>query len=79
MSAGLLLAVESSCDETGIALIEGGRRILANVVASQVALHAATGAGEASSAARMRATRSRMRGSVNGSVVMIRASSLSSL
>ncbi|HET9457196.1 MAG TPA: tRNA (adenosine(37)-N6)-threonylcarbamoyltransferase complex transferase subunit TsaD, partial [Candidatus Limnocylindrales bacterium] len=37
------LAVESSCDETGIALVEGGRRIHANVVASQTALHAATG------------------------------------
>ena len=43
MSGPLVLSVESSCDETGIALIEGGRRILANVVASQVALHAATG------------------------------------
>ncbi len=43
MSGPLLLAVESSCDETGIALVEGGRRILANVVASQVALHAGTG------------------------------------
>jgi N6-L-threonylcarbamoyladenine synthase len=43
MSGPLLLAVESSCDETGIALVEGGRRILSNVVASQVALHAATG------------------------------------
>ena len=39
----LLLAVESSCDETGIALIQDGRRILSNVVASQTALHAATG------------------------------------
>ena len=39
----LLLAVESSCDETGIAVIEGGRRILSNVVASQTALHAASG------------------------------------
>ena len=43
MSGPLILAVESSCDETGIALVEGGRRIHANVVASQVALHAATG------------------------------------
>jgi len=43
MSGPLLLAIESSCDETGIALIEGGRRIRANVVASQVALHAASG------------------------------------
>lgn len=43
MSGPLILAVESSCDETGIALVEGGRRIHANVVASQTALHAATG------------------------------------
>jgi N6-L-threonylcarbamoyladenine synthase len=43
MSGPLLLAIESSCDETGVALIEGGRRIHANVVASQVALHAPTG------------------------------------
>jgi N6-L-threonylcarbamoyladenine synthase len=39
----LLLSIESSCDETGVAVIEGGRRILSNVVASQVALHAPTG------------------------------------
>jgi N6-L-threonylcarbamoyladenine synthase len=39
----LLLSVESSCDETGIAVIAGGRRILSNVVASQTALHAASG------------------------------------
>ena len=43
MSGPLVLAIESSCDETGIALVEGGRRIHANVVASQVALHAPTG------------------------------------
>ena len=43
MSGPLLLSVESSCDETGIALVEGGRWIHANVVASQTALHAATG------------------------------------
>ena len=43
MSGPLILAVESSCDETGIALVEDGRRIHANVVASQVALHAPTG------------------------------------
>jgi N6-L-threonylcarbamoyladenine synthase len=39
----LVLAVESSCDETGIALVEGGSTIRSNVVASQVALHAPTG------------------------------------
>jgi N6-L-threonylcarbamoyladenine synthase len=43
MSGPLVVAIESSCDETGIALVEGGRRIHANVVASQVALHAGTG------------------------------------
>ncbi|HEX2470857.1 MAG TPA: tRNA (adenosine(37)-N6)-threonylcarbamoyltransferase complex transferase subunit TsaD [Candidatus Limnocylindrales bacterium] len=43
MSGPLLLSIESSCDETGIALVDGGRRILSNVVASQVALHAPTG------------------------------------
>ena len=43
MSGPLVLSIESSCDETGIAIIEGGRRILGNVVASQVALHAASG------------------------------------
>ena len=43
MSGPLILAVESSCDETGVALVEDGRRIHANVVASQIALHAPTG------------------------------------
>ena len=43
MSGPLLLSIESSCDETGIALVEDGRRIHANIVASQVALHAPTG------------------------------------
>jgi N6-L-threonylcarbamoyladenine synthase len=43
VSGGLILAIESSCDETGIALIEDGRLIRANVVASQVALHAPSG------------------------------------
>ena len=43
MSGPLILSIESSCDETGIAVIDGGRRILGNVVASQVALHAASG------------------------------------
>jgi N6-L-threonylcarbamoyladenine synthase len=41
--SGLILAVESSCDETSVAVVRDGRRILTNVVASQVALHSATG------------------------------------
>jgi N6-L-threonylcarbamoyladenine synthase len=43
MSGPRILAIETSCDETGVAVIVGGRRIEANEVASQVALHAATG------------------------------------
>jgi N6-L-threonylcarbamoyladenine synthase len=43
VSGPLVLAIESSCDETAVAIVEGGRRIHANVIASQVALHAATG------------------------------------
>jgi N6-L-threonylcarbamoyladenine synthase len=43
MSVPRILAIETSCDETGVAVIIGGRRIEANQIASQVALHAATG------------------------------------
>ncbi|MFV2062659.1 MAG: tRNA (adenosine(37)-N6)-threonylcarbamoyltransferase complex transferase subunit TsaD [Chloroflexota bacterium] len=39
---GRILAVESSCDETAVAVIERGRRIISSVVASQVALHSET-------------------------------------
>ena len=43
MSGPRILAIESSCDETGVAVVVGGRRIEANEVATQIALHAATG------------------------------------
>jgi N6-L-threonylcarbamoyladenine synthase len=39
----VILALESSCDETAVAVVQDGRRIIANVVASQVALHAPSG------------------------------------
>ena len=35
MTGSLLLAIESSCDETGVAIIEDGTRIHSNVVASR--------------------------------------------
>jgi N6-L-threonylcarbamoyladenine synthase len=35
----LILAIETSCDETAAAVIEDGRRIRSNVVASQIELH----------------------------------------
>lgn len=35
----LILAIESSCDETSVAVIENGERILSNIVASQIKSH----------------------------------------
>jgi N6-L-threonylcarbamoyladenine synthase len=43
VSGPRLLAIETSCDETGVAVVSGGRRIEANQVATQIALHAQTG------------------------------------
>lgn len=43
MSMPRILAIETSCDETGVAVVSGGRRIASNQVATQIALHAATG------------------------------------
>ncbi|PDW01056.1 tRNA (adenosine(37)-N6)-threonylcarbamoyltransferase complex transferase subunit TsaD [Candidatus Chloroploca asiatica] len=34
-----ILALETSCDETAAAVVQGGRRMLSNVVASQMAMH----------------------------------------
>jgi N6-L-threonylcarbamoyladenine synthase len=39
----LVLGIETSCDETAAAVVEDGRRILSNVVASQVAFHSPYG------------------------------------
>ena len=38
-----ILAIESSCDETAAAIIEDGRKILSNVIDSQVETHAKYG------------------------------------
>lgn len=35
----LILAIESSCDETSVAVIENGEKILSNIVASQIKSH----------------------------------------
>lgn len=35
----LILAIESSCDETAAAVVKNGREVLSNVIASQIALH----------------------------------------
>ena len=41
--AARILGIETSCDETAAAVVDDGRRILSNVVASQVDLHAQFG------------------------------------
>lgn len=35
----LILAVESSCDETAAAVVKNGRTVLSNIISSQIALH----------------------------------------
>jgi N6-L-threonylcarbamoyladenine synthase len=39
----LILGIETSCDETAAAVVEGGARILSSVVSSQAAIHAPFG------------------------------------
>ena len=43
MTSMLVLGIESSCDETAAAVIEDGRTIRSNIIASQVAIHAPYG------------------------------------
>ena len=38
-----ILGIETSCDETAAAVVEDGRLLLSNVIASQVGLHARYG------------------------------------
>ena len=38
-----ILAIETSCDETSAAVVQDGRQVLSNVVASQMDLHAKYG------------------------------------
>ena len=39
MPDALILGIETSCDETGAAVVRSGQKILSNVVASQIATH----------------------------------------
>src|ERR1700675_5111458 len=39
MPDALILGIETSCDETGAAVVRSGQRILSNVVASQIVTH----------------------------------------
>ena len=39
----LILGIESSCDETSIAVVKNGREILSNIIATQIEIHARFG------------------------------------
>src|SRR6202789_1519073 len=43
MPSGLILGIETSCDETAAAVVERGARTLSSIVASQIATHAPYG------------------------------------
>ena len=34
-----ILAIESSCDETSVAIVEDGKKVLCNVVYTQIEIH----------------------------------------
>ena len=35
----IILAIESSCDETAAAVVKNGREVLSNIISSQIELH----------------------------------------
>lgn len=39
----IILGIETSCDETSAAVVVNGRKILSNIIASQIDLHAEYG------------------------------------
>ena len=38
-SKGIILAIESSCDETSAAVVERGRIVRSNIILSQIEIH----------------------------------------
>jgi len=41
----IILAIESSCDETAVAVIKNGHEMLSNVVSTQIEIHRRYGGG----------------------------------
>ncbi len=39
----IILAIESSCDESAAAVVKNGREVLSNIISSQIALHTVDG------------------------------------
>ena len=56
----LILAIESSCDETAAAVVKNGREVLSNVISSQIVIHTLYGGvvPEIASRKHIRSTRS---------------------
>lgn len=43
----ITLGIESSCDETSVAVLKNGREVLSNVINSQIEIHKRFGRGSA--------------------------------
>ena len=43
MKDAIILGIETSCDETSAAVVQNGRKVLSNIIASQIDLHAEYG------------------------------------
>ena len=41
----ITMGIESSCDETAIAIVADGRTVLSNIISSQIAVHKVFGGG----------------------------------
>ena len=39
MDKKIILAIESSCDETAAAVVVNGREVLSNIISSQIDIH----------------------------------------
>ena len=39
MNKKIILAIESSCDETAAAVVVNGREVLSNIISSQIDIH----------------------------------------
>ena len=35
----IILSIESSCDETSVAVVKNGREVLSNIIATQIEIH----------------------------------------
>ncbi|MDD4288459.1 MAG: tRNA (adenosine(37)-N6)-threonylcarbamoyltransferase complex transferase subunit TsaD, partial [Atribacterota bacterium] len=39
MKNKIILGIETSCDETSVAIVENGKKVLSNIVSSQIEIH----------------------------------------